>query len=560
MTTPEQPRKRLRRGTAFKTAALLTAAIAATSTALAHPAGAATGSSVYAVAPYVDMSANTESLLDSAITGHGLKAYTAAFVIGTGCNQIWGDTLPIGNDSYTDPEIARAKSEGASVIISSGGAAGEPLAWTCSTQSSINSGYQALINDYGVTQLDFDVEGAAVADTAAAARQMSAMKTLKASNPNLRFSMTLAVLPSGLTGDGVNVLKAAKNAGIKIDVVNIMTMDYYQGSQDMGAAALSAARNTLAQMQGVDSSYTYANLGITPMIGVNDDGSQFTLANANSVEQFASQNGVGRLAFWSVGRDQACPGGNGGGAQATCSGISQSSLAFTSAFVPYTGTGGGTTGGTTTGGTTGGTTTGGTTGGTTTGGTTGGGTCAAAWNANTSYVPNDKVSYGGHNWLSLLLVDRCDPGLGHRLEHLEGPGRLLIGAPQYGSRACLVGPGSFLSAARRCRSHRRRAADSLSGWLRSRWVCMVGFHGARSRWWAFPDSADVSGRLVADAGRGAGPQPAGARGGKVWVRCGGWVRYRSGLGATAGHLVTAAAVLRLGAEGRPGTVLRLGTL
>lgn len=322
-------------------------ALTATGVAVAlAPAGNAAAGSVYSVAPYVDMSNSQEGLLDTAVTGHGLKAYTAAFVLGEGCTQIWGDTLPIGNDSYTDPEIAKAKSEGASVIISSGGASGEPLAWTCSTQSSIDAGYQAIINDYGVTQLDFDVEGAAIADTAAAARQMQAMKDLKASNPNLQFSMTLPVLTSGLTGDGVNILKAAKNAGIKIDVVNIMTMDYYAGTgTEMGQAALSAARATLAQMQSVDSGYTYANLGITPMIGKNDDGSTFTLADAQTVESFAAQNSVGRLAFWSANRDQPCSGS--ANSLSTCSEISQNSLAFTDAFVPYEGSSGG-GGGTTT--------------------------------------------------------------------------------------------------------------------------------------------------------------------------------------------------------------------
>ncbi|WP_046730799.1 carbohydrate binding domain-containing protein [Streptomyces humi] len=319
-------------------------ALTATGVAVAlAPAGNAAAGSVYSVAPYVDMSNSQEGLLDTAVTGHGLKAYTAAFVLGEGCTQIWGDTLPIGNDSYTDPEIARARSEGASVIISSGGASGEPLAWTCATQSSIDAGYQAVIDDYGVTQLDFDVEGAAVADTAAAARQMQAMKDLKASNPNLRFSMTLPVLTSGLTGDGVNILKAAKNAGIRIDVVNVMAMDYYAGTgTEMGQAALSAARATLAQMQSVDSGYTYANLGITPMIGKNDDGSTFTLADAQAVESFAAQNGVGRLSFWSANRDQPCSGS--ANSLSTCSEISQNSLAFTDTFVPYEGgSGGGTT-------------------------------------------------------------------------------------------------------------------------------------------------------------------------------------------------------------------------
>ncbi|WEO99490.1 carbohydrate binding domain-containing protein [Streptomyces sp. FXJ1.172] len=320
-------------------------ALAATGAAVAlAPASSAAASSVYSVAPYADMSNSQEGLLDTAITGHGLKAYTAAFVLGEGCNQIWGDTLPIGNDSYTDPEIARARSEGASVIISSGGASGEPLAWTCTTQSSIDAGYQAIINDYGVTQLDFDVEGAAVADTAAAARQMQAMKDLKASNPGLRFSMTLPVLTSGLTNDGVNILKAAENAGIKIDVVNIMAMDYYAGTgTEMGQGAVDAAQATLAQMQSVDSGYTYANLGITPMIGKNDDGSTFTLADARTVENFAAQNGVGRLAFWSANRDQPCSGS--ANSLPTCSEISQSSLAFTDAFVPYEGSSGGGGGG-----------------------------------------------------------------------------------------------------------------------------------------------------------------------------------------------------------------------
>ncbi|MEU2376926.1 carbohydrate binding domain-containing protein [Streptomyces misionensis] len=327
-------------------------ALAATGAAVAAaPASdAATGaaaSSVYSVAPYVDMSNGQEGLLDTAVTGHHLKAYTAAFVLGEGCNQVWGDTLPIGNDSYTDPEIARAKAEGASVIISSGGASGLPLAWTCTTQSSIDAGYQALIDDYGVTQLDFDVEGAAVADTAAAARQMQAMKDLKATNPDLRFSVTLPVLTSGLTNDGVNILKAAKNAGVRIDVVNIMAMDYYAGTgTEMGQGALDAARSTLAQMQSVDSGYGYANLGITPMIGKNDDGSTFTLADAQTVENFSAQNGVGRLSFWSVNRDQPC--GGSANSLPTCSEIGQSSLAFTDAFVPYEGsTGGGGGGGTT---------------------------------------------------------------------------------------------------------------------------------------------------------------------------------------------------------------------
>ncbi|SEN15323.1 chitinase [Actinacidiphila rubida] len=384
-------------------ASALTLATAGAVFALA-PDGNAAATSAYAVAPYVDMSNSQEGMLDTALTGHGLKAYTAAFVLGSGCNQIWGDTLPIGADSFTDPLIAKAKSEGASLIISSGGASGLPLAWTCSTQSSIDAGYQALINDYGVTQLDFDIEGAAVADTAATARQMQAMKDLKASNPALQFSVTLPVLTSGLTSDGVNILKAAKTAGVKIDVVNIMTMDFYAGTgTEMGQGSVSAAQATLSQMQSVDSGYTYANLGITPMIGKNDDGSTFTLADAQTVENFAAQHGVGRLAFWSVNRDQPCSGS--ANSLSTCTQISQNSLAFTDTFQQFAGGSGGTTGGTTTGGTT----TGGTTGGTTTGG--GGTTCTvASWSSSAIYTGGNTVSWKGHNWQAKWWTQGEEPG------------------------------------------------------------------------------------------------------------------------------------------------------
>ncbi|MFE6690193.1 lysozyme [Streptomyces sp. NPDC057743] len=337
--------------------------ITAASASVAHPQALRPAARLDAAgqfAPYVDMSNSGVGKLDGAITGHGVKTYTAAFTIGSGCNNVWGDTLPVGSDPNVDPVIAKAKSEGASVIISSGGAGGAPLAFTCTDQGEIDEGYQKEITAYGTHSLDFDIEGASVADTAGVARQMTAIKDLKAKNSGLTASVTLPVLPNGLTGDGVNVLKAAKAAGVKLDNVNVMTMDYGQGTgADMGAAAISAGKATLAQMKSVDSSYTYANLGITPMIGVNDDGSTFSLANAASVASWAASNGVGRMSYWSVSRDQACTAAakKASGASRTpapsavsakagpeaargakpasspvCSGVSQSPYAFTDAL------------------------------------------------------------------------------------------------------------------------------------------------------------------------------------------------------------------------------------
>jgi chitinase len=37
-------------------------------------------------------------MLNEAATQAGLKAFSAALVIGSGCTPIWGDTLPVTSD------------------------------------------------------------------------------------------------------------------------------------------------------------------------------------------------------------------------------------------------------------------------------------------------------------------------------------------------------------------------------------------------------------------------------------------------------------------------------
>jgi chitinase len=41
-------------------------------------------------------------------------------------------------------------------------------------------------------------------------------------------------------------------------------------------------------------------MGLTPIAGVNDDGTDFSISNAQSLESFAASNGVQELSFWEV--------------------------------------------------------------------------------------------------------------------------------------------------------------------------------------------------------------------------------------------------------------------
>jgi hypothetical protein len=353
--------------------------LGATATALVVDATGASAATTYGVAPYVDLSANSSSMLDTAITSAGLKSYTAAFVISSGCTPIWGDSLPI-DSSTVNAKIAKAQSEGAKTIISFGGAGGVELAQGCTDTTALTNAYQSVISKYKVDHIDFDVEGAAIADPGSVNRRFQAINRLESANPGLNVSVTIPVLQSGPDGNGTAFLQAAKNNGTRIDLVNIMAMDYGGAVSDMGAAATSAARGTVSIARGIWSSFGYGQLGITPMIGQNDQaGEIFTINNAQTLVQFANANGVGRLAFWSVGRDQPCPGG---GASPNCSGVGGSQLDFTRLF-------NGSSGGppppppsTTPPG----------------GGGGGGGCSAATWNAATAYNGGAVVSWNGHQY------------------------------------------------------------------------------------------------------------------------------------------------------------------
>ena len=294
----------------------------------------------FAVAPYVDLTNNQEPMLNEAATQAGLKAFSAAFVIGSGCTPIWGDTLPVTSDPTVTGEITTAEADGAQPIVSFGGEAGSELADSCTNLSQLTAAYQSVISTLHVTHIDFDIEGAEIAYPANNAMRFQAINALEAANPGLVVSVTIPVLPSGPDANGQAFLAAAHAAGTRIDVINAMAMDYY-GSYDTGGAAMGtdavdAAQATLAYARTLWPGMTYANIGVTPMVGQNDDPAEvFTEADAQTLVSFATQNHLGRLAFWSVDRDQPC-GGSVSGLPA-CSQISQQPLDFTRIFLKYTG-------------------------------------------------------------------------------------------------------------------------------------------------------------------------------------------------------------------------------
>ena len=293
------------------------------------------------VAPYVDVTLSPNIAQD--IQTSGVKDYTLAFIVdGGSCQASWAG-LPLNSPSVQSI-ISTIRNAGGDVIASFGGAGGIELAMDCSSVSALQAQYQAVVN-LGISHLDFDIEGGPLGYTNANDMRNKAIAALQSANHGLSVSFTLPVLPSGLTQDGINLVQNAVQNHVNISVINVMAMDYYSGSNDMGQNAIDAANNTNSQLRGIVPNMSLSKIGVTPMIGVNDDTAEvFTMANAHSLVSFAKQNHLGELSFWSVGRDNGgCPNGS---VSPTCSGIAQSNFAFSSAFASFSGGGGGGGGGT----------------------------------------------------------------------------------------------------------------------------------------------------------------------------------------------------------------------
>lgn len=299
-------------------------------------------------APYVDMGAYPTPSLPALAAASGLRQFSLAFIVNgsRSCTASWfGVYDPATGWGKEDMDAIRAA--GGDVRPSFGGANGTELAQSCTTVDSLAAQYQKVVDVYGLDRIDFDIEGTAVTDKASVDRRSAAIAQVQAAQRakgrDLKVSLTLPVLPTGLTSDGLYVMRSARNAGVDVDVVNVMAMDFGDAtapnpSGRMGTYAVQSAQATHAQIQSVwpelTSAQAWAKVGVTPMLGQNDNASEvFGLSDAQQLISFAQQNHLGELAFWEMTRDaNACT-----GSLSKCTNITQTPYQFSKMFAAFTG-------------------------------------------------------------------------------------------------------------------------------------------------------------------------------------------------------------------------------
>ncbi|MGW2282333.1 cysteine/serine endopeptidase inhibitor [Streptomyces sp. NPDC001770] len=288
-------------------------------------------------APYVETWGSPSVLEDARAAG--LRYATLAFVLdGGGCKATFNGDTPVTDEGWL-AAVQGLRGSGGEVIASFGGASGTELAQGCDSADALERQYRSVVDALGVTRLDFDIEGSALADTAGNRRRDEALaalqKDIEGNGGRLDVQFTLPSGTGGLEADGVAMLQDTVDSGLRVSLVNIMTMDYGSEVEDMGQAAIDAATALHGQLGQIWPAKSERELwgmqGNTPMIGVNDTaGEEFTTDDASRLTDFAVEKGIQQLAFWSLGRDKACP--DVGTLADDCSGTEQSDHQFLKTF------------------------------------------------------------------------------------------------------------------------------------------------------------------------------------------------------------------------------------
>lgn len=217
-------------------------------------------------------------------------------------NPCWGgnDAMPL---NWAIPLAQDINAAGLKTIVSFGGASNSDIS-THFSAAELENIYISAINMYQAKGLDFDLENGLYDMN----KIFAALANVQKSKPQVVISLTLPVMPTGLTEVGMKIILTAKAAGVSF-IVNGMAMDYFNpvDDADMGFSAIKAAKSVKSQLATLyptyDDKQLYAHVAITPMIGLNDDGAMFNLDDALQLASFAKTNGLNFLGFWDLNRD-----------------------------------------------------------------------------------------------------------------------------------------------------------------------------------------------------------------------------------------------------------------
>ncbi|MCI1904400.1 MAG: glycosyl hydrolase family 18 protein [Enterococcaceae bacterium] len=221
-------------------------------------------------------------------------------------------------------QIRQFREKGGDIMPSFGGENGTPLHKAIEDENELANKYMEIVEKYGLTMIDFDIEGTHVRDKAAWQRNNRALKIMqdKLGDQAPKVWFTFPVLPTGLVGEGTdndayNVLKDAVSSGIAVQGVNVMTMCFgpafvKTAGKDYYKFVIQASESLKKQIQTIyhesntelSDQEAYQKIGLTPWIGKSTQANEtFTQEDAKGLQKYAKEKNIAMLSFWSLNRD-----------------------------------------------------------------------------------------------------------------------------------------------------------------------------------------------------------------------------------------------------------------
>ncbi len=284
------------------------------------------------MAPFVDMTAYVS---DREFSNNGApnlaeiakqsetKFFNLGFMQATGVvngrlNWSWGGFNGLNeltNDQWQYEGIKKAirelREEGGDVALSFGGLNSGAFWELTQDVTILTNAYQELIEGYGLTRIDLDVEAGAM-DYQHNKANAKAIKKIQELT-GVKVTLTLPVMPTGLIQTGLDVLKAYLEEGVDLENINIMTMCYGASVPYYAKGSIDAVDNTMKQVKdyfkkyaGIDltTEQAYVKLGTTPSVGFENTGHPyFTTEMMKQVVDHAVEKNIGMVSFWSINRD-----------------------------------------------------------------------------------------------------------------------------------------------------------------------------------------------------------------------------------------------------------------
>jgi hypothetical protein len=307
---------------------LLAGAIAVAASLSFLPAASAAPVAVSPAAPYLFMGWGEPPSPSAVMEATGITSFTMAFVLSDGgCSPAWDGSRPLtgGADQAAIDEIRAA---GGDIVPSFGGWSGNKLGPNCESPEALAGAYQEVIDAFDLSAIDIDIENTDEFENEAVQdRILGALKIVKQNNPDIKTIVTFGTTTTGPNYYGNRLIDQAAALDAGIDVFTIMPFDF--GSSNIETDTIAAAdglKNKLVSAFGWSDAEAYSHVGISGMNGLSDQQEMTSVDTWTAIRDWASTNGIGRLAFWAVNRDRPCAGG---GVQSTCSGIDQPEWEFT---------------------------------------------------------------------------------------------------------------------------------------------------------------------------------------------------------------------------------------